>query len=447
MQEPLVNIGIMTEEEISIIFFGEYRCADFGKTISGEFNAKIASGKINVRGGINNFQTTKEIVFDPVDFDSDSFMLKDVPIGIKFHWEKKENQRFHGALKLKMSGEKIIAINIIPAEDYLASVISSEMNPSGPFELLKTHAIISRSWLLNIVESSGQNSATASEREPKENQPDEIIKWYGSEEHADFHVCADDHCQRYHGINKVINDNAYKAIEQTRGLILQYEDKICDTRYSKCCGGITENFENVWEPVPKKYLRKIFDYKFEQEGFNTDLTNERNAVKWILGNPSAFCNTANKKILSTSLVGFDFETIDFFRWRVIYTQQELSAIILEKSGIDFGEIIDLIPVERGHSGRLVKLKIIGSKEKKIIGKELEIRRVLSRSHLYSSAIVIEKNVEGKKIPSSFTIYGAGWGHGVGLCQIGAAIMASKGYMFDEILLHYFKGANIKKEYS
>ena len=263
--------------------------------------------------------------------------------------------------------------------------------------------------------------------------------------HKLFDVCADDHCQRYQGVTKVISESVSDAIALTRGIVLMSENNICDTRYSKCCGGISETFENVWEPVRHSYLSSVVDYKYEPENYNIELYNEENARKWILGNPPAFCNTSDESILSTILIEYDQETKDFYRWKIEYSQGELAKLLREKTGIDFGSIIDLLPQERGASGRLIKLKIVGTNRTLIIGKELEIRRALSKTHLYSSAIIIDKS--SRKIPEKFTLYGAGWGHGVGLCQIGAAVMAVYGYKFDEILLHYFLNAKLERIYS
>jgi SpoIID/LytB domain protein len=310
-------------------------------------------------------------------------------------------------------------------------------------EALKAHAIISRSWLFSQI----KKAKTSGEKNKTEyNSETEHLKWYDREEHKLYDVCNDDHCQRYHGITKVISGVASQAIEFTRGIVLKYENEICDARYSKCCGGISESYENVWEPVKHEYLKPVIDHKFEPENYDTDLKIEEDASRWIKGNPSAFCNTNDKNVLSQILVDFDQATKDFYRWQVEYSQEEISKLILEKSGIDFGDIINLVPVERGASGRLTKLKVEGTKKTLIIGKELEIRKFLSPSHLYSAAIVIDKVGDDKGLPKKFIIHGAGWGHGVGLCQIGAAVMAAKGYMFDEILLHYFSGVKLKRIY-
>jgi SpoIID/LytB domain protein len=337
-----------------------------------------------------------------------SFILKDVPIGIHFHWERKEDQEFKGELKIIGEGDKLTAINIIPIEDYLTSVISSEMSATSYVELLKAHAVISRSWLLAQKEKAALNRyLSVIETE------EEYIRWYDREDHAHFDVCADDHCQRYQGITRAFTPEVKEAVEQTFGEVLLYAGKICDTRFSKCCGGTTEKFENCWEPVSHPYLESITD---------------------------PFCNTQDTGVLNQVLNSYDRETQDFYRWEVAYSQETISDLIRRKSGWDFGTILDLIPVERGPSGRIIRLKIEGSKLSKIIGKELFIRKVLSETHLYSSAFEIKKEQD------TFILTGKGWGHGVGLCQIGAAVMAKEGYTYKEILTHYFQGTGIKKIY-
>ena len=276
-----------------------------------------------------------------------------------------------------------------------------------------------------------------------------FIKWYDHEAHRNFDVCADDHCQRYQGITRASTPQAIEAVSATRGEVLMYKGAICDARFSKCCGGAFEEFQNCWENVKHPYLIRQRDSKTEKQ--LPDLNIEAEADKWIRTSPVAFCNTQDKKILSQVLNNYDQETADFYRWKVSYSQQELSELIHQRSGIDFGQIIDLIPVERGTSGRLVRLKIVGTLRTLIIGKELEIRRTLSTSHLYSSAFVVDKEYEEKghkedKIPSRFILTGAGWGHGVGLCQIGAAVMGEQGYKYEEILSHYYPGSTLEKQY-
>lgn len=444
-EQPLISIGILTSSKITFELYGEFISSVTKKKLSGRFTAEVINGELVCKSSSEKFSAKDEIIFNPIEFSTDTFLIRDVTIGVKFHWERKEKQVFEGTLKIKKDKNNVTAINIVPIEKYLTSVISSEMSAKSSLQLLKAHAIISRSWLLAQIEKSKSAKKTV-QNSSFNSSSNEHIKWYDRQDHELFDVCADDHCQRYQGITKIFTEVAREAVKQTSGVVLMADDKICDTRYSKSCGGITESFENVWEPVKYNYLTSITDYKFPAENFNTDFSDEQNAVKWIRGNPPAFCNTNNKKILSQVLLDYDQETTDFFRWKVEYPQNEIASIIKEKSGTDFGQILDLIPIERGKSSRLVKLKIVGTKKTLIVGKELEIRKFLSKSHLYSSAIAIEKMNIQNAIPQNFIIYGAGWGHGVGLCQIGAAVMAEKGHEFDEILLHYFKNADLKKIY-
>jgi SpoIID/LytB domain protein len=443
-KEPEISVGILTEEKIVFELYGDFKTTGLKQSFSGRFNAEVNEQRIICRKGEEKIEISDEIVFKPADENTDSFLIKDVIIGVKFHWERKEKQRFTGSLKLKRVENKIVVINILPVEKYLTSVISSEMSSKSSIQLLKSHAIVSRSWILAQLEKSitskNKNYQTHFESES------ELIKWYDRGEHLLFDVCADDHCQRYQGITKIFSNTALTAIDETRGIVLIFNNNICDTRYSKSCGGVTESFNNVWEQKEYKYLSSVVDYKYYPENFNLNFSDENIARKWIKGNPSGYCNTSDQKILSQVLVDFDQETKDFYRWKIEYTQKELSGIIKSKSNIDFGDIVDIVPVERGDSSRLIKIKIIGTKKTLIIGKELEIRRILSQSHLYSSAIIIDKSDIRDNIPQKFIISGAGWGHGVGLCQIGAAVMASIGYQFDEILLHYFKDAKLKKIY-
>ncbi len=445
-KEPKISVGILSEKIINFELHGDFKVNGMKQTFSGRFNAELKDDRIICHKGEDKIEISNEIIFEPQDPEAESFLLKDVTIGVKFHWERKEKERFTGSLKLLKDNGKISAINILPIENYLISVISSEMSAKSSLQLLKAHSIISRSWLLAQIEKSKTLKKEKTNYKSTYNAEDEHIKWYDREDHKLFDVCADDHCQRYQGITKVFTEVARQAVKQTAGVVLVSDDNICDARYSKSCGGVSESFENVWEPTKYSYLSSIIDYKFEPENYNLDFSNESYARKWIKGNPPAFCNTKDKKILSQVLLDYDQETTDFYRWKVEYPQQEISEIVRTKSGIDFGEIIDLIPIERGHSARLIKLKIIGTKKTLIIGKELEIRRTLSLSHLYSSAFIVEKEDIQNGIPQKFILIGAGWGHGVGLCQIGAAVMAAKGYQFDEILLHYFSNAMLKKIY-
>jgi peptidoglycan hydrolase-like amidase len=358
-----------------------------------------------------------------------------VTIGHHFHWQRNEDQQFPGALKLIRSGEHVTAINIVDVESYLASVISSEMNAESSTNFLKAHTIISRSWLLAQLETS-RVPQMSSRRSVRESDNERII-WYDREEHDQFDVCADDHCQRYHGMAKVHTPSVHEAVKSTRGVVLTSDGSICDARFSKCCGGVTERFENVWEPVPHAYLVPVVDASRIPEEFAGTLEDHTRAEEWIRRRPPVFCNTNDHDLIAHVLPSFDRETKDFFRWRIEYDQQELADLVSRKSGMDFGGIVDLKPRVRGASGRIVELTIVGTRRTCTIGKELEIRRTLSSSHLFSSAFVVEKRGVKDSLPSHFILHGAGWGHGVGLCQIGAAVMGERGYDHERILSHYF----------
>lgn len=445
MTEPQIAVGILSGKEIQFSFPDEFISSD-GMAISGIQQAVYRKGKIYWQE-----KEYDELSFTPQQTTSSFFELQDVTIGINFHWERKEVQRFKGELKIIVEDDKLTAINIISIEDYLTSVISSEMSVTASLELLKAHAVISRSWLLNKLRvENGELRVTV---QPDNAAHSQLIKWYDHEAHKNFDVCADDHCQRYQGITRASTSRAIEAVSATRGEALMYEGKICDARFSKCCGGAFEEFQNCWENVRHPYL--IGQRDSQTTNKLPDLTIEAEADKWIRTSPVAFCNTQDKKILSQVLNNYDQETADFYRWKVSYSQEELSELIHKRSGIDFGKIIDLIPVERGTSGRLVRLKIVGTLRTLTIGKELEIRRTLSTSHLYSSAFVVDKEYkeedrkykeEEQKIPSRFILTGAGWGHGVGLCQIGAAVMGEQGYKYEEILSHYYPGSMIERQY-
>ena len=435
---PRVKVGIMNEPEVNFVLFGEYRLAD-GTIVTGEQHAEVtAEGQVAWNGTVADVVT-----FEPSE--NGYFELKGVTIGVNFHWERKEDQRFSGALHLIVENGRLTAVNVLPVEDYLLSVISSEMSATASLELLKAHAVISRSWLLAQID---KNKRITEEHEDykacEEGGEDEMIKWYDREDHVNFDVCADDHCQRYQGITRQSTERVRDAIKATWGEVLTYGGELCDARFSKCCGGVYEEFENCWEPKHYDYLEARRDG--EDEMNFPDLTKEAAAEEWILTSPKAFCNTTDKQILSQVLNNYDQETTDFYRWTVEYTQEELSALILKRSGVDYGQILDLQPVARGTSGRLYKLKIVGTKKTLTIGKELEIRRTLSPSHLYSSAFIVERHDVTDGVPGKFVLRGAGWGHGVGLCQIGAAVMGEKGHNYKEILLHYFINANITTLY-
>jgi SpoIID/LytB domain protein len=443
MLEPELSIGIMYQSEIIFRLNEKYLLAPYGIPFEKLHKVNYREGKIWLDDEVTD---ELELLFEPVRYHEASFELNDVTIGINFHWERKEDQTFKGSLKIIIENEKLTAINVLPLEDYLVSVISSEMSATSSLELLKAHAIISRSWLLAQIEKGKRLQKTDKIYQSISETPEEYIRWYDREDHLNFDVCGDDHCQRYQGITRQSTALVEQAVNETRGQLLMNGDQICDARFSKSCGGIAETFENVWEPEVHSYLQAIIDNPNTPEGFDTDLTNEAAADKWIRNAPAAFCNTRDKEVLSQVLNDYDQETKDFYRWKLTYQQADLAELIARKSGRDFGAILDLVPVERGKSGRLKKLKIVGSKLTLTIGKELEIRKTLSESHLYSSAFVVDKQNMENGIPGEFVLTGAGWGHGVGLCQIGAAMMGAKGYKYDEILLHYFRGASISKEY-
>ena len=438
MKEPEISVGIVNAQEIHFTLKGNYFAK--GETVDGDQVVSFSEGGILWKGNLY-----RELTFTPQE-DNNSFSLYDVTIGINFHWERQETQVFMGTLKLVVEEEKIVAINILPVEDYLTSVISSEMSANSSLELLKAHAVVSRSWLFAQIEKrkamSGKDEGFFSFIKTK----DEYIRWYDREDHTIFDVCADDHCQRYQGITKATSPTVAEAVKATRGCLLMYDNKICDARFSKCCGGATEEFEYCWEDKHYPYLSAVRDAEEEENRPLPDLTNEEEAEHWIRKAPKSFCDTHDKKILSQILNNYDQETTDFYRWKVRYTQEELAELIRTNTKSDYGDIIDLIPVQRGPSGRICKLKIVGSLKTMTIGKELEIRRTLSNSHLFSSAFVVDKGNLKDGVPQWFLLSGAGWGHGVGLCQIGAAVMGEKGYSYEEILLHYYKGADIRKYY-
>ena len=434
MQEPQITVGILSGKEIKFFLPEPFITSEANSPeVCGKQTVIYKNEKIYWREKIYD-----ELSFSPKQCSNSYFELNEVTIGINFHWERKETQRFKGTLKFIIEEDKVTAINVIAIEEYLTSVISSEMSATASLELLKAHAVISRSWLLNKLKSKPGETKSVPISDTQ------LIKWYDHEAHTHFNVCADDHCQRYQGITRASTPQAIEAVSATRGETLTYEGTICDARFSKCCGGAFEEFQNCWENTKHPYLIKQWDSK-EQTPL-PDLTKEEEANQWIRTSPTAFCNTRDKRVLSQVLNNYDQETADFYRWKIRYSQQELSELIYQRSGINFGEIIDLIPIERGTSGRLIRLKIVGTLLTLTIGKELEIRRTLSTSHLYSSAFVIDKEGEENGVPAFFTLTGAGWGHGVGLCQIGAAVMGEQGYPYDEILSHYYPGSTLEKLY-
>lgn len=437
-EHPYVNVGIMEAAEISFAFTGTF-ITEEGTHATGEQKATLVDGCIKWNG-----KAYKEITFSPQG-ENAVFQLNDVVIGIDYHWERKEQQTFPGSLKLLVDGQKIVAINHTYIEDYLYSVICSEMRATASVEFLKAAAIISRSWLLKQIENRMKGHAKEISSNERINTEDEILTWSDQDDHSLFDVCADDHCQRYQGIQKASSENVRQAIDQTIGMILTSEDEICDARFYKCCGGVTEAYETCWDNQHISYLTAVSD-NVPGELDVPNLAIEEEAEKWIRSNPPALCNTQDKEILSQVLNDYDLETPDFYRWKREYTQEELRNLIEKKTNKEFGNILDLQPLQRGPSGRIYRMRIVGEKRSFIVGKELEIRRVLSTNHLYSSAFVVDKEDIKDGVPQHFTITGAGWGHGVGLCQIGAAVMGAKGFAYDKILLHYYQGANIEKIY-
>ena len=436
-EEPIVSVGIVSASKLLFSLNAPYTVC--GSQRCGKQVVELAEGRILWENALYD-----ELLFEPTDAHS-SFTLEDVTIGVNFHWERKEAQTFLGKLRFIVQDNNICAINELPVETYLTSVISSEMRATSSLELLKAHAVISRSWLLAQMEQRKAENNNVEKQPSFFKTNEEIVRWYDREDHKRFDVCADDHCQRYQGITKAANKHVVEAIQQTAGEILTSHGEICDARYSKCCGGAVEEFQYCWENIKKPYLQALPDTLPDTTPL-PDLTDEAVARQWILSSPDAFCNTTDQKVLSQVLNDFDQETTDFYRWSQTYSQAEVKQLLEEKLEVQFGNIIDLVPLERGKSGRIYRLKIVGKERTLIIGKELEIRRALSKSHLYSSAFIVEKADIKDSVPQKFIIKGAGWGHGVGLCQIGAAMMGKQGYPYEEILLHYYKGAEITKAY-
>ena len=448
-KQPNVTVGIVSGQKIHFSLNKPYLAK--GETVMGEQVVEFSEG-----GVLWNGNQYSKLTFHPQSADA-SFSLSDVTIGVNFHWERKETQTFLGTLRFVVEADKICAINELPVEKYLESVISSEMSATSSLELLKAHAVISRSWLLAQMKKRREVAASGNNFFSFVKKDDMLIRWYDREDHTIFDVCADDHCQRYQGITKETSPHVAEAIRQTLGQVLLDGEDICDARFSKCCGGETEEFQYCWEDTPKSYLTAVRDLVLgvkneEQEDssrftLHSSLQDEATAEQWIRSNPPAFCNTTDKKILSQVLNDYDQETADFYRWKVTYSQEKLQQLFEEKLKMNFGAILDMKAVERGKSGRISKLQIIGTEKTFTIGKELEIRRALSDTHLYSSAFVVDKyDKDEQGVPQRFEIIGAGWGHGVGLCQIGAAVMGEQGYAYNDILLHYYQGAEIKQLY-
>lgn len=444
---PQLRVGLITgAREVRFTLAGRFTTPSGESVSEVTYTASASGGAVRLEG--ESVSAMRVIVFTPTDLDSCRFTVHGVKIGIGFHWERAEPQQFQGTLRLLANADGLTLINELPLEAYLVSVICSEMSASCPTEFLRVHAVVSRGWLLAQLkkrEGATTQKAPASQDGLAE---EELIRWYGRESHSDFDVCADDHCQRYQGISKAFSSAAFDAVHDTRGKVLAYGGDICDARYSKCCGGMTEIYSAVWEDEDVPYLKPIYDGPgSDAPGYRLPLSVDPNAEDWITSSPLAYCEMPTSDLLARVLPGFDQETRDFYRWQVHYSQDELSEILGARLGMEFGRLLSLVPLDRGESGRIVKLRIVGEKRTLVIGKELEIRRALSRSHLYSSAFVVRPTMErSSNYPTRFTLIGAGWGHGVGLCQIGAAVMADREHKYEEILAHYFHGTAITDLY-
>ena len=428
--QPTIAVGLLCEPSVTFSFTGIYSTAGH-PIVTGPQKVCISSSGMALDW---NGDTYTSLEFTPTSPDGNYFEIEGVTIGVKFHWERKESQRFRGSLRLIVEDGKVRAINEIDVEEYLKSVISSEMSATASLNLLRAHAVISRSWLLAQIQSQRAENPEVIVRDTAT----ERVRWWDRSNHRSFDVCADDHCQRYQGITRVSSPNAIGAVDDTRGQVLTFGGAICDARFSKCCGGILETFETCWDDTSHPYLTAVRDTPAETP--IPDATTASGAKKWIEDSPDSFCNTSDARILGQVLNNYDRETADFFRWKVEYSESDLSALVNRKLGEDLGDIVALTPLSRGASGRIYRLEITGTKKSLIIGKELEIRRALSESHLYSSAFYVSHKA------GRFILHGAGWGHGVGLCQIGAAVMGEMGYSYREILSHYYKGAEINTIY-
>lgn len=419
--EPDIRIGLITASKLTVTFHGDY--------VSN--NGSIVSGTHSFSVGCENSSYSPS--------DNNCYFSLQITIGIDFHWQRRELQRFAGGVEIINEDNGVTAINIIGVEKYLQSVVSSEMNAGSPFEFICAHAIISRSWVLNQIYRKKPYEGRCVDSDK------EIIKWYDHQMHEKFHVCADDHCQRYQGLGRVWNENAAKAVMATAGMVLTFGNEIADARFSKCCGGITERFSTCWQNVDLPYLPAVTD---SPDSKDVPEKSETQWEEWIESRPdTAYCSSTSNEILTAVLNSYDLETKDFYRWDITLTAEELAETVQMKSGLNLGRIKNIKALHRGSSGRIDRLEIEGEHKKIIIGKELEIRRVLSKTHLYSSAFIAEPlERDTNDIPAKWRLRGAGWGHGVGLCQIGAAVMTSRGIGHEDILGHYFPNTEIKKIY-
>jgi peptidoglycan hydrolase-like amidase len=442
VNEPTIRVGLV-EGVASVRLQLEGRFVVGADPVSaGEYVVTREGARVLLRGIAQ--AKADALRLSPADFETGRLTVHDVTIGKDFHWQRQQSQVFQGVLECRTDWAGLTVINEVPLESYLASVISSEMRASCPAALLRAHAIVSRSWLLAQLGRAAREEQEAGKPGGDE---EEVIRWYDRESHQGFDVCADDHCQRYQGISRAFTPAVFEAVRATRGVALVQGDEVCDTRYAKCCGGMTEVFATAWDDRDVPYLRTIYDGPGAPAGFALPCDGPGSAERWILGSPPAYCSRTDAAFLAQVLPGFDQETHDFYRWTVSYAQDELADILRARLGRDLGRIAALEPLERGPSGRIKRLRIRGERGSLVVGKELEIRRALSRAHLYSSAFVPrgeEPDAEG--FPGRFRLAGAGWGHGVGLCQIGAAVLAAGGASHEEILDHYFRGARARRLY-
>lgn len=440
--EPAIAVGLVQSmPSVAIRTTGTFLLEDGTALPEGEYQLAREGDDIVVQGPVAGRQRTWSV--RPQDAEVGRFSLE-TTIGIDFHWEQTERQSFAGALRVIRSGsDALTVINDVPLETYLGSVIASEMRATSAPDLSRAHAVVSRSWLLAQIERRGVAPPSVPAGRPE--LGGEWIRWYDREAHTDFDVCADDHCQRYQGVGRMDeNPNVLDAIADTRGRVLLFEEQICDARYSKSCGGVTEDFRAAWGEESVPYLIPFRDHP-DPTMPEPPLTEEAAMHRFITEPPPAWCNCSDVALLGTFLNTYDLHTLDFYRWTERLEAEQARQLVLQKLGVDVGRVVSLKPRERGLSGRIVKLEITGERGSITIGKELEVRRALSPKHLYSSAFIVEPEGPADR-PDAFRLRGAGWGHGVGLCQIGAAVMAAKGNAYETILAHYYPGTALERVY-
>jgi len=444
-EEPRLAVGIVSgRPEVEFELRGEwrlgtdllppggYRCEALGQMLS-----LAGPGRLSRTG-------SRELDLTPQGGANTRWALAEVTIGGDFHWQRRERQEFPGALTLAADGEGALsAVNRVPLETYLECVIASEMRADAPLEFLKAHAVISRSWLLAQLAQKARPTFLPPERYPV--LAERRFRWTDRQSHSQFDVCADDHCQRYQGLGRLVRSEVSRAVAETRGQALLGGRDVCDTRFSKCCGGLSESFRNAWGDVNLPGLEPVRCLAPDGRRI-PDLTTEPTAREWIEGRPESFCHVRDPEVLRRILPDYDLETGHFYRWELSVDRPELEELIRAKAGWDPGELLELVPLQRGFSGRLVRLLLVGTRGRLVVGKELEIRRVLSPTHLFSSAFVATPEPGPGGRPRRFHFRGAGWGHGVGLCQVGAAAMACAGWRHEDILGHYFPGTSLSRLY-